>query len=411
MAKRKPEPRKDKRRRDEDEEAESLFRTNDEDDDRDIYDPDANDPRYSDLLDDAERDSGRGSSKSGKGEKRRRDDDDDDLDLDEAGLEPPRARAPVGVVGGAIGVVLTAVIALILFALLGFGIVIGGRIAGVIEPAIPLSGGSGFVRPTAVAVALDPVASADPAATVDPRCDQVGAWWNAVSPQYNVMAAQFGSLYSTPADQRVIARDAVQVARDAIAAVSAPPCAARAQQALISAAQTALNVTTQIAAGDTSTYTSGRGTLEIAFAEMYVAIWGDGSFATEANTPPALGVPRLGSDAACSPDTRAWYDSIRVTLQAFEPLLNTDPAPLLGPRLRTLINDMRVSVGTVQNSTPPACATTARDLLAAALEGYARGNELIGNGDLAGAQASFAAAARAEFTFNAWMNWLGVPPI
>ncbi|MDZ4766683.1 MAG: hypothetical protein SGI73_19260 [Chloroflexota bacterium] len=403
MAKRNPDRRKGKRQ-DEDEEAKSLFLTNEDNDRSDVYDPDANDERYKDLEDDDRDDVP--PAKSGK----RRRDDDEALEIDDEVFNPPRARAPVGVIGGTISVVLTAIIALILFTLLGFGIVFGGRLAGIITPSIPQASSSGFVRPTVVAVVPD-VALPTADANVDPRCDLAGEWWNAVSPQYNVIAAQFGSLYATAPEQRETSRGAVQIARDAIANTQTPPCLARAQQSLLSAAQEALNVTTQIAAGDTSTYAGGRGTLEIAFADMYAAIWGDADFSTDLDTPIALSVPRLGSDVNCTPETQTWYTSIRPSLQAFDVLLNTDPAPLLGPRLRTLIDDMGTTVATIRQSTPPACATTARDLLATALEGYARGNELIGQGDAASAQAAFAEAVRDEFKFNAWMNWLGAPPI
>jgi hypothetical protein len=389
MAKRSQERRGGARRFDEDED--ELFPSDDDDeeerdDDRRDDDDDEEKPRA----------------------RRRRSDDgdeDDELKIDDV-YEPPRPRAPVGIVGGALSVLATAVIALILFTLIGFVIVLGGRIAGIIEPAIAREGGSGFA--SAVAAASEGAsAQAQTPPTVDPRCDLAGAWWESVRGQVEALAGLFGNVHIIPADQRALNLSAAAAARDAIEASAASPCLARAKQSLASAAREAVNVYTQVAAGNLSTFSGGRGTVELALAEMYMALWSDAGYATAPNSPPALGVIRLGG-ADCTAQTQRWYDQLKPSLDSLNNLIATDPNLIVGAQLRRVIGDIRAIGETVRQSSPPECAAAARDLLVESIEAYASGFENFGAADIQSSRGGFQRGAMSEFAFTAWMNWLGV---
>jgi hypothetical protein len=383
MAKRSQERRASARRFDEDED--ELFPSDDEE----------------------ERDDNRGDDDEEKPRARRRrrgdDEDDDDLKLDDV-YEPPRPRAPVGIIGGALSVLATAVIALIVFTLIGFVIVLGGRIAGIIEPAIAQEGGSGFA--SAVAAASEG-ASAQTQETVDPRCDLAGAWWESVRGQVEAVAGLFGSVHIIPADQRALNLSAAAAARDAIDASAASPCLTRAKQNLASAAREAVNVYTQVAAGNLSTFPGGRGTVELALAEMYTALWADAGYATAPNSPPALGVIRLGG-VDCTAQTQRWYDQLKPNLDSLNNLIATDPNLIVGAQLRRVIGDIRAIGETVRQSSPPECAAAARDLLVESIEAYASGFENFGAADIQSSRGGFQRGAMSEFAFTAWMNWLGV---
>jgi hypothetical protein len=384
MAKRNPERRRETRRRDEDED--DLFPSDD---------------------DEEELDDDRDEEEDRRARSRRRDDDDDDDDLrlDDV-YEPPRPRRPVGIIDGTFSVLLTALIALILFTLIGFVIVLGGRLAGIIQPAIAQEGGSGFT--SAVAAAAEQANAGQAAqATVDPRCDLAGAWWESVRGQVAAVAGLFGNVNVIPSDQRALSLTAATAARDTIDASEASPCLTRAKQNLSSAAREAVNVYAQVAAGNLSTYDAGRNTVELALVEMYVALWADAGFATAPNSPPALGVIRLGG-VDCTSQTQRWYDQLKPSLDSLDNLIATDPNVIVGAQLRRVIGDIRAIGETVRQSAPPECAVTARDLLVESIEAYANGFENFGAGDIQGSRGAFQGGAMAEFAFTAWMNWLGV---
>ncbi len=383
MAKRNQERRRAPNRRDEDED--DLFPFDDDDEERD---------------DDRDEEAERGA----RSRRRDDDDDDDDLKLDDV-YEPPRPRPPVGIIGGTIRVILTTMIALILFTVVGFMIVLGGRLAGIIEPAIAQEGGSGFI--SAVAAAETGSAEQAAQATIDPRCDLAGAWWQSVRGQVEAVAGLFGNVHIIPADQRPLNLTAATAARDAVEAAEASLCLARAKQNLSSAAREAVNVYTQVAAGNLSTYNSGRNTVELALVEMYVALWADAGYATTPNSPPALGVIRLGG-VDCTAQTQRWYDGLKPSLDSLNNLIATDPNTVVGAQLRRVIGDIRAIGETVRQSAPPDCAAPARDLLITAVEAYADGFENFGQGDIQGSRGAFQGGAMAEFAFTAWMSWLGV---
>lgn len=380
MAKRNPERRRGTRRRD-------------EDDDDDLFPSDDDEEELDDDRDEEE---------DRRARSRRRDDDDDDLKLDDV-YEPPRPRRPVGIIDGTFSVLLTAVIALILFTMLGFVIVLGGRLAGIIEPAIAQEGGSGFASAVAAAASADQAMQQ----TVDPRCDLAGAWWESVRGQVAAIAGLFGNVHVIPADQRALSLTAATAARDAIDVSEASPCLTRAKQNLSSAAREAVNVYTQVEAGNLSTYDAGRNTVELALVEMYVALWADAGFATAPNSPPALGVIRLGG-VDCTSQTQRWYDQLKPSLDSLANLIATDPNVIVGAQLRRVIGDIRAIGESVRQSAPPDCAVTARDLLIESIEAYADGFENFGAGDIQGSRGAFQGGAMAEFAFTAWMNWLGV---
>lgn len=367
-------------------------RGRDEDDDDDLFPSDE---------DDEERDDDRDDEDDRRSQSRRRDTDDDDLTLDDV-YEPPRPRPPVGIIGGTFSVIVTALIALILFTLLGFVIVLGGRVAGIIEPAISQEGGSGFASAVAAAASASQVQEAS-----DPRCDLAGAWWDSVRGQAEAVAGLFGNVHVIPADQRPLNLAAAIAARDAIDASEASPCLTRAKQNLSSAAREAVNVYTQVAAGNLSTYDGGRNTVELALVEMYVALWADAGYATAPNSPPALNVIRLGG-VDCTGQTQRWYDALKPSLDSLNNLIATDPNTVVGAQLRRVIGDIRAIGDTVRQSSPPDCAAPARDLLIVSIDAYADGFENFGRADIQGSRGAFQGGAVAEFAFTAWMSWLGV---
>jgi hypothetical protein len=350
--------------------------------------------------DDEERDDDRDDDDDRRSRSRRRDDDDDDLKLEDV-YEPPRPRRPVGIIGGTFSVLITAVIALILFTLIGFVIVLGGRVTGIIEPAISQEGGSGFASAVAAASASQ-VQEA-----VDPRCDLAGAWWDSVRGQAEAVAGLFGNVHVIPADQRPLNLAAAIAARDVIDASEASPCLTRAKQNLSSAAREAVNVYTQVAAGNLSTYDGGRNTVELALVEMYVALWADAGYATAPNSPPALNVIRLGG-VDCTAQTQRWYDALKPSLDSLNNLIASNPNTVVGAQLRRVIGDIRAIGDTVRQSSPPECAAPARDLLITSIEAYADGFENFGGADIQGSRGAFQGGAVAEFAFTAWMSWLGV---
>lgn len=350
--------------------------------------------------DDEERDDDRDDDDDRRSRSRRRDDDDDDLKLDDV-YEPPRPRRPVGIIGGTFSVLITAVIALILFTLIGFVIVLGGRVTGIIEPAISQEGGSGFASAVAAASASQVQEAGDP------RCDLAGAWWDSVRGQAEAVAGLFGNVHVIPADQRPLNLAAAIAARDVIDASEASPCLTRAKQNLSSAAREAVNVYTQVAAGNLSTYDGGRNTVELALVEMYVALWADAGYATAPNSPPALNVIRLGG-VDCTAQTQRWYDALKPSLDSLNNLIASNPNTVVGAQLRRVIGDIRAIGDTVRQSSPPECAAPARDLLITSIEAYADGFENFGGADIQGSRGAFQGGAVAEFAFTAWMSWLGV---
>ncbi|PJF26421.1 MAG: hypothetical protein CUN53_07905 [Phototrophicales bacterium] len=225
--------------------------------------------------------------------------------------------------------------------------------------------------------------------------------------QTEAIAGLFGNVHVIPADQRPLTLTAATAARDAVDASEASPCLTRAKQNLSSAAREAVNVYTQVAAGNLSTYDAGRNTVELALAEMYVALWAEAGYATAPNSPPALGVIRLGG-VDCTGQTQRWYDGLKPSLDSLDNLIATDPNIIVGAQLRRVIGDIRAIGETVRQSAPPECAATARDLLITSVEAYADGFEKFGAGDIQGSRGAFQGGAMAEFAFTAWMSWLGV---
>lgn len=402
---------------------------------------------FDDLLDDADLNLGSASPA----------DDDDDLDilkmaeadddlLDEIEKRPRRASSGGGggidigaLIGSLIQVILVAVIAVVIFVLLGAGIVIGGRAVGVIpggavnltfsealssivptqppapptsEAAVPTSAPASAattapeVQPTAV---VDAATSAplSPSDTPTPECRQedTDRWWEQQKTMYNIFTTitpEFATSQQNPG--AYVQQLGYQ--RGYSSNVPTNPCTAIAQDALVrleDATIARVSALTSPSGVDPNALAAAVSNLEMATADLTASLWELG-IVQDDNSPVVAGVPR-GSADACGAGT--WLSQVETIFAQFNSYASqTDVASMQAPAVREQIDKMVAAQTNASQLPIPACANVPAQLLQEVMSQQISvfENQLAARPNAA-AQAQDA-VDRLTATFRAWVSWL-----
>lgn len=361
--------------------------------------------------------------------------DDDLLDEVERRGRPRRSGGGLDIgalIGGLIRVIFTAVFAVVIFLLIGAGVVIGGRAVGVIPGgSIDLTNISissltvptqpPAVQPTSaevVQVATDAAPVVQPTSEIQlptfaptltpvPECNQaeIDAWWAQQESIYNRFTAITPQTVSN--EQNVPGYlEQLRLQREYSAAVSSSFCTDFAQQSVVRFLDATIErVRALTAAPGTSAdaLPNAETALKAAEVTMIAALW-DTNILVEADSPVALGIER-GSAEACG--ASLWLAQVETIHSQFVGAAGQINVAVLSPTaVRDLITQMQNSMNNAANLTVPECATVPSQLLQAAMQNRisASENQLAARNDTANEQ--FAEAERLEERYQAWVVWL-----
>lgn len=328
-------------------------------------------------------------------------DDDDDLPVKERrGPDTSNLPREVGLIGGCFNVFLIAVVSILIFTLLGIGIVLGGRAAGLIpriasaesEPTpqiVPIA--------TSASVALVPVVE-----SCEPQ-----AWWNAQSGAFDYFVTLYDRATIAPlAGTLDELRAEMTARRDTAAAVPSAACLATARDALAQGMDDAIGAVESFAASGRRSAASQAESASASLANVLVALW-DLGISTDLNTPPSLDIPRGGNcDAA---QLAAWADRFLPLWQQVDALLSqTDLAAGNPADAQQVVTGLEAIRGNLTAIPSPQCVSRANELSLIGLNSTINGANLMQQGIPDAARESASLYARSRVTLNAWLAWLGV---
>ncbi|MEP7290128.1 MAG: hypothetical protein ABI835_00040 [Chloroflexota bacterium] len=350
----------------------------------------------------------------------------DDLQLDEIEEEDDPERAQwrstgtslsVGqIVGGAVQVILMAVVALAIFLAIGFGVIFAGQRLGVVAArALPGAATSVASVPTQAPAALPTSApqtaaepttppAALPSATPDSGCPTAPAWWNSQQIRDNYVYFTQQALDEARGSERIAALlEQMRIRRNFVSNFGTAPCLSGALDALLRGFDATIESARALNSNDQGALAQQQATASSAFAELTVALWTVSANADPA-APPALGVVR-NSGASCG--GQSWYSAVKPHSDAFANAANQLNVTSTPPdAARTLLNTMQTERDSIAAVETPVCAAQAQTLLLGALDS----RKQIFEQQLAGSNANTALSeySRQNTLFKAWVQWLGV---
>ncbi|NDJ62916.1 MAG: hypothetical protein GYB67_17480, partial [Chloroflexi bacterium] len=294
--------------------------------------------------------------------------------------EPVIGPEQISPLGGCLQIVRTVVISVPLFLLLGVGLVIGGRAAGVL-PA-PDSAPSGTTTGT-----LDDC----PATAAD--------WWARQQGPFNAVSAALVPVNSLPPAAEP-PDDRARRAREAAGNLPAD-CLPTLQPTLVSGLDAGVRAFEAISTNDQAGYTQARDAAITDLGGVLVGLWALDVF-TGPEAPSQAAIPRGGGDGCNAPD---WWNSVSGAFDRFETRIaavNIADAAAAGQAIIELENDR----STVANFPNPACASVLRDQMLAYMDSYLSVIDEAAAGNLSGVPAD---AQRIRVTVAAWAAWLNLP--
>jgi len=292
--------------------------------------------------------------------------------------------------GGCLSTLVIGAAAVVVFAALGFAIVIGGRAAGL------LGGGSAAAERPA------PALEGSPAAASSLTCPEAIGWWMAIMPRYDSAGGAIGVIDLLPVDAGLI--EGLRADRGAAEREPAADCLASARASLLRAFDEAIGAAEARLNGDPATAAARAQTARFTLSSLKVTLW-DLGVATEPTSPPLMGLPR-GGGADC--DTAPWFAAFQPIFTGFTARaaaldLNVEPPEAV----QRAAADFRGLRDSIAGLVLPGCARYARDAALAVVDRYVDALTAAANGDLQAAAAAARDAHRARVALNTWLIWLG----
>lgn len=330
-------------------------------------------------------------------------DDDDDLPVKERrGPDTSNLPREVSLIGGCFNVLLIAIVSILIFSLLGVGIVLGGRAVGI----FPKTASADSAPPQLVPIATPVSAALAPAAPDAESCEPQ-AWWNAQSGAFDYFAVLYDRATIAPlAGTLDELRAEMTARRDTAAAVPSAACLAAARDALAQGMDDAIGAVESVAASGRRSAASQAESASASLANVLVALW-DLRISNDLNTPPSLDIPRGGNcDAA---QLAAWADRFLPLWQQVDAILSqTDVAAGNPADAQQVVTGLEAIRGNLTAIPSPQCVSRANELSLIGLNSYINGANLMQQGIPDAARESASIYARSRVTLNAWLAWLGV---
>lgn len=363
--------------------------------------------------------------------------DDDLLDEVERRGRPRRSGGGLdigAVIGGFLGVIITAILVAVVFLLLGAGIVIGGRAVGVIPggsvnlaslnisslsvptqpPAAPTSAEVAQVAqvatdapPAVEATSAIQLPTFAPTLTPVPECNQadIDAWWALQQSNFNTFSAITPTTVTN--EQNIPAYlERLRLQRDYSANIPSDFCTEYAQQSLIRFLDATMeHVRALTAAPGTSqdSLPNAEAALDSARVTMTAALW-DTNVVVEPDSPVAMGIERGSAEVCGAHLWLAQVDTIRSQFMGSYHQINV--AVLSPTAVRDLITSMQGSMGNMANLTVPECAMEPNRLLQQSMENRISASENLLAARTDEANNQLAEAERLEARYEAWVVWL-----
>jgi hypothetical protein len=328
-------------------------------------------------------------------------------DLPDAPDEPAREARRGGMrlggcLSGLVSVVLMALIALVSSLIVGFSVVYGAQMLGLLPGEAP----SLSIAPPAI-LAPSPSATpvgVEPAAAITPEaCPELIEWWDQRAETFSRFLSV--SPQTTPAADLPALLRRLEIGRDSSASLPTPDCAAGAQSALLAGIDAIIGaVETQI-----NGLGNPGGQMKMAydaFSDLLPTLWRAG-IAAGNSSPVAQGVA-IGSGSACG--ASAWNDLALDQRRAFEnAFTQIDLDTMPPPAIRQNLNAMAAARGNVDTLNAPDCAVEPKRLLLESMDGALAYIEGRLGGDAAAGEA-LVQSYRAAMLYEAWMQALGLNP-
>lgn len=343
-----------------------------------------------------------------------------------------RLRAPgqVGVIGGFFRVIGMALVALVIFLLIGVGIAVGASALGAIRlldmsainvPEIVILPTSAPVEAptveapptveTGAAVVVEPTVPA-PVPTATPPdavvivptptdCLDLTGWWDQQDDTYQFFA---NLSIESPPNTLLATLQQMRVRRDNARSAVVTPCVAPIRNAFVAGYDLLISSFETISTG--GDVSAARGTNLMAgqaFAQGLAGLWGAG-IATE-GSPTGI---EVGSAATCG--AARWYGAAQTQRSAFvNAYTQVDPATMQPREIRQSQNTMQAAYDNVVALNTPACAAEPSRLLLAYMDDLINALQMrLGNN--AAEAGRLTSAQRNLILLDAWLRYLGLAP-
>jgi hypothetical protein len=331
------------------------------------------------------------------------DDEESDLFRDvEADMEAaqerhkPRRSRETGLIGGCFSVLLTAITSIIVFAVLGVGIVLGGRALGF----LPGSDGSAVTMPASGQsenVALEGANRCDP---------QV--WWSAQQANFDAFTTLYDRVSLAPSSEPLDTLvTQMQAQRDMTLTEPDEPCLPSVREPFTQGMDSAITAVQALIASDRTGAALLARTASTALSNTLTALWELG-VATDPNTPPNLNVARNACDPA---QLEVWYTPFRQQWEQANPLIAQMDVTASPESVQGTLAALDAIRGALIETPAPECADRARQLTIIALNSYINAVNATLQGNLDAARESASTYARSRVALNAWLLWLGVETV
>ncbi|HYO87275.1 MAG TPA: hypothetical protein VER79_01435 [Candidatus Limnocylindrales bacterium] len=338
---------------------------------------------------------------------------------------PPPRRGPgcAGLLGGCIEIVIIAAIVLLSCGLLSGAMVLLGQRTGVLADAPESSNAMLAALPTVEPLniptlpAIIPTSSLRPTsepgvvqpAETDqtPACADGAMWWRDHQPDFDFFASTlFSATVNTETPAALLAQATPR--RVTLAEAETPRCLEGPQAALLRGADAALAGLNAATAGDSAAYEAQVAAGSLAFADVLTGLWDVGVF-TAPDAPTTRAIAR-GTAEDCAPDD--WYTDFSAQVTDYRATAaNAVPgsAPLLS--INVAIGQMNLIANAAAALEAPVCMGDVEGYGLAWMTGRTEALSAFVAGDIATAQASAIGSGSALVRLNAWIDWLGLPPL
>ncbi len=335
--------------------------------------------------------------------------------------QPPMKSSSEGgclsLIGGFFQVVINALLLFLLFAAVGFVIVIGGRALGVIKPPVqavvptlpPLQIAAlpTQAAPVEAAVATDESGVTGETGVEADTCADPAGWWASVAGDYDTVMTAFALAYYAPGQPLADVVAAAQTSRDRAADQPFDDCILGTWQSLMDALDAQLDALRTLEAGDRATAFARSQEAAAQFASVLDGLWEQG-VDTGAGSAISAGIPRGGT-----PDCEglgAWYAQLQPLIETFNTsvvpvvdFLNANPDDIARARGETV-----TLYGSVQNMSAPSCAELAQQAAVDTVNNFFQAVDFTFSGNRTGAAEPAVNYARSAVLLDVWLRWLGL---
>ena len=305
----------------------------------------------------------------------------------------PRRSREVGLISGCFNVLVIALVSIMIFAVLGVGIVLGGRALGL------LPGAGGPANSTSANTVAETVVTEQ---AVDPCDPQV--WWSAQQANFDTFATLYDRVTLAPSDEIDAVVSDLQARRDAILAETDESCLASVRQPFTLGMNNTITAVQAFAAGDHTGAALLANNAATALSNTLVALW-DFGIATDPNTPPNLSITRDACEAA---QLQTWYAPFRQQWEQANQLIAQMDVTAPADTVQATLTSLDTIRGSLIEIAPPQCADRARQLTIIALNSTINAVNATLQGSPDAARESASTYARSRVALNAWLLWLGV---